>query len=102
MSQSFIFINTFAARGHTIVISDLAASNFYELEGIKHASTENRCQILVVCFACTYNFGPLSSKAYEVHELNFYFYSTKSSSKTCTCQNYFRNSFVLSSNTHSK
>ena len=59
-------MDNFAARGHTIVMSDLAASNFYEIEGIRHASTESRYQILVAFFACMYNFRPPSSKAYEL------------------------------------
>ena len=51
MSPIFIFMDNVVARGHTIVISDLAASNFYELEVIKHASS--RYQILVAFF-CLY------------------------------------------------
>ena len=54
MSPIFIFMDNFGDRGHTIVMSNLAASNFYELEGIKHASTESRYQILVAFFACMY------------------------------------------------
>ena len=63
----FIFMDNFGANGYTIVMSDLAASNFYELEGLKHASTESRYRTSMVFFAGMYNCVPLSSKAYELH-----------------------------------
>ena len=92
MSPIFTFMDNFGTKGYTIVMSDLAASIFYELERIKHAFTVTCHQILVACFAFMYNFGSPSSKAYELHERSFYFYPNRSLSKACTCQNYFHNS----------
>ena len=73
----FIFMDNFGSKGYTIVISDLAASDFYELKGLKHASTESRYRISMVFFASMHNFVPLSSKAYELHELSFCFCPNK-------------------------
>ena len=92
MSPIFTFMDNFGTKRYTIVMSDLAAAIFYELEGIKHASTESCHQILVAFFACMYNFGSPSSKSYELHERSFYFYPNRNLSKACTCQNYFHNS----------
>ena len=50
MSPIFTFMDNCGPKGYTIVMSDLAASIFYELERIKHAFTVSCHQILEAFF----------------------------------------------------
>ena len=92
---SFHFMDNFGAKGHTVVMSDLAASNFYELEGLKHAFTESGYRILMVFFAGMHNFVPMSSKAYELQELSFCFYPNKAYHKPVHVKIIFITHFVV-------
>ena len=80
MTPIFIFMHNFGSRRYKIVISDLAASNFYELEDLKclyRKLLSNFGAIFCLCIIL----DPRLQKTYELHELSFVFVQIKACQK---------------------